>query len=489
MIFSEPRFLLFFLLVFSVHWALRSNAARKHVLLAASLYFYGSWDARFLALIVAASLCDWFCSLRIAAARARGAQPRRWLMVSLCYNLGTLGFFKYFNFFADSAVAFLQWLGLPASPVTLQIVLPVGISFFTFQTMSYTLDVWRGDLKPVRSPLDFLLYVTFFPQLVAGPIVRAATFLPQLDVARRFRDVDVQRAVGQFLSGFIKKSVVADLIAGPVDQVFGPPAGVVVPPGEAFGPPADYSAASIWIAVVCYAVQIYCDFSGYSDMAIGAARLLGYELCENFRFPYLAANITDFWRRWHMSLSSWLRDYLYISLGGNRGGRWFTHRNLMLTMLLGGLWHGAGWNFVIWGAIHGVALVVHKEWVRTVGEGRLPFVSRLLTVYIVLLAWIFFRATTFEHAWTMAKAWMWFDSPGTKEVAIWSPVAAWGLPLRCTVLLVPLLVCHLAVSWNVHTTLRRWIPPLLLTFLFGVIAELALLFMPLTARPFIYFQF
>jgi D-alanyl-lipoteichoic acid acyltransferase DltB (MBOAT superfamily) len=320
MIFSEPRFLLFFLLVFSVHWALRSNAARKHVLLAASLYFYGSWDARFLALIVAASLCDWFCSLRIAAARARGAQPRRWLMVSLCYNLGTLGFFKYFNFFADSAVAFLQWLGLPASPVTLQIVLPVGISFFTFQTMSYTLDVWRGDLKPVRSPLDVLLYVTFFPQLVAGPIVRAATFLPQLDVARRFRDVDVQRAVGQFLSGFIKKSVVADLIAGPVDQVFGPPAGVVVPPGEAFGPPADYSAASIWIAVVCYAVQIYCDFSGYSDMAIGAARLLGYELCENFRFPYLAANITDFWRRWHMSLSSWLRDSLYISLDVRRLG-------------------------------------------------------------------------------------------------------------------------------------------------------------------------
>jgi alginate O-acetyltransferase complex protein AlgI len=489
MIFSEPRFLLFFLLVFSVHWALRSNAARKHVLLAASLYFYGSWDARFLALIVAASLCDWFCSLRIAAARARGAQPRRWLMVSLCYNLGTLGFFKYFNFFADSAVAFLQWLGLPASPVTLQIVLPVGISFFTFQTMSYTLDVWRGDLKPVRSPLDFLLYVTFFPQLVAGPIVRAATFLPQLDVARRFRDVDVQRAVGQFLSGFIKKSVVADLIAGPVDQVFGPPAGVVVPPGEAFGPPADYSAASIWIAVVCYAVQIYCDFSGYSDMAIGAARLLGYELCENFRFPYLAANITDFWRRWHMSLSSWLRDYLYISLGGNRGSRWFTHRNLMLTMLLGGLWHGAGWTFVVWGAIHGVALVAHKEWLRLVGPGRLSLLARPLTLYTVVLAWIFFRARTWEDSWVMAKAWLFLGSPGATEVDLGVSLVDWPLGVRCAVVFGALFALHFAASRRWHEAIRRALPSWLVTLLFGAIAAIALSCVPLQARPFIYFQF
>ena len=475
MVFSEPRFLLFFLLVFGVHWTLRSNEWRKHLLLVASLYFYGSWDWRFLGLIVAAATVDWYASLQIQRAREEARRAKGWLLFSLIYNLGVLGFFKYFNFFVDSGVVFLGWLGFKADIEVLRIVLPVGISFFTFQTMSYTIDVYRGHLQPVRGYLDFLLYVTFFPQLVAGPIVRASTFLPQLFETRRFADVDVHKALGQFLSGFIKKSVVADLIAKPADAVF--------------ADPSQYTAGSIWIAVTCYAIQIYCDFSGYSDMAIGSARLLGYELCENFRFPYLATSITDFWRRWHLSLSTWLRDYLYISLGGNRGGRWFTHRNLMLTMLLGGLWHGAGWNFVIWGAIHGVALVVHKEWVRFVGEGRLPFVSRLLTIYTVLLAWIFFRATTFEQAWTMAKAWLWFDSPGTKEVAIWSPVAEWGLPLRCTVLLVPLLVCHLAVSWNVHTTLRRWIPPLLLTFLFGVIAELALLFMPLTARPFIYFQF
>ena len=305
--------------------------------------------------------------------------------------------------------------------------------------------------------------------------MRASTFLPQLFATRRFADVDVHKALGQFLSGFIKKSVVADLIAKPADAVF--------------ADPSQYTAGSIWIAVTCYAIQIYCDFSGYSDMAIGSARLLGYELCENFRFPYLATSITDFWRRWHLSLSTWLRDYLYISLGGNRGGRWFTHRNLMLTMLLGGLWHGAGWNFVIWGAIHGVALVVHKEWVRFVGEGRLPVVSRLLTVYTVLLAWIFFRASNFEQAWTMAKAWMWWESPGTKEVFVWTPVREWETWLRFTVLVAPLLVLHVLSSLKVHYAVQRLLPAVVVSFLFGVVAAIALAFVPLEARPFIYFQF
>jgi alginate O-acetyltransferase complex protein AlgI len=262
-----------------------------------------------------------------------------------------------------------------------------------------------------------------------------------------------------------------------------------VPPGEAFGPPADYSAASIWIAVVCYAVQIYCDFSGYSDMAIGAARLLGYELCENFRFPYLAANITDFWRRWHMSLSSWLRDYLYISLGGNRGSRWFTHRNLMLTMLLGGLWHGAGWTFVVWGAIHGVALVAHKEWLRLVGPGRLFLLARPLTLYTVLLAWIFFRARTWEDSWVMAKAWLFLGSPGAKEVDLGASLVDWPLGVRCSVVLGALFALHFAASRRWHEAIRRALPSWLVTLLFGAIAAIALSCVPLQARPFIYFQF
>ena len=430
---------------------------------------------RFLALIVGAATVDWYASLRIQRAREQGQRTKGWLWFSLAYNLGTLGFFKYFGFFVDAAAVFLEWLGLPVARVALEIVLPVGISFFTFQTMSYTLDVHRGQLAPVRGYLDFLLYVTFFPQLVAGPIVRAATFLPQLFETRRFANVDVHRALGQFLAGFVKKSVVADLIAKPADAVFADP--------EA------YSAGSIWIAVTCYAIQIYCDFSGYSDMAIGAARLLGYELCENFRFPYLATSITDFWRRWHISLSTWLRDYLYISLGGNRGSRWFTHRNLMLTMLLGGLWHGAGWNFVVWGAIHGVALVVHKEWVRTVGEGKLGFFSRVLTVYTVLLAWIFFRATDFTKAWTMANAWLFLGSPGTGTLSLWTPVRAWAPATRFLALLAPLLVLHLLAAGKVYLPLRRWLPAWTVTLLFGVLAGLALAFMPLRARPFIYFQF
>jgi alginate O-acetyltransferase complex protein AlgI len=475
MVFSEPRFLLFFLLVFGVHWLLRANDLRKLLLLGASLYFYGSWDVRFLGLIVGCATVDFLVARQIGLARERGGRGKGWLYLSLSYDLGTLAFFKYFNFFAASGAAFLQWLGLPVSEVTLSIVLPVGISFFTFQAMSYTIDVYRGQLSPTPRYLDFLLFVTFFPQLVAGPIVRASTFLPQLDTRREFKSVDVHGALGQFLAGFVKKAVVADLIAGPADAVF--------------KDPGQYGAASIWVAVLCYSIQIYCDFSGYTDMAIGSARLLGYELCENFRFPYLAANITEFWRRWHISLSTWLRDYVYISLGGNRGSRWFTQRNLMLTMLLGGLWHGAGWTFVVWGAIHGVALVVHKEWVRYVGEGRLPFVSRILTLYLVLLAWIFFRAQNFTDAWVMTKAWLFLGAPGGKTVVIGSMLPEWGLAGRVAALVLPLLVLHVLASLKVPQWLRTRVPAWLVTALFGAIAAMALSFQPSTVRPFIYFQF
>lgn len=475
MIFSEPRFLLFFLIVFGVHWLLRRNSMRKSWLLVCSLFFYGVWDYRFLALILGCAAVDYVCAGRIRREQDQGRTGKPWLLLSLCYDLGTLGFFKYYNFFAESGSDLLQWLGLPASEVTLQITLPVGISFFTFQAMSYTIDVYRKRLKPAAHFADFVLFVTFFPQLVAGPIVRASEFLPQLREQRVFRHIDVQAAFGQFLSGFLKKAVVADLLAVPVEAVF--------------AAPAEFTAMSIVVAVICYAIQIYCDFSGYSDMAIGTARLLGYDLTRNFNFPYLARSITDFWRRWHISLSSWLKDYLYISLGGNRGGRWFTHRNLALTMLLGGLWHGAGWNFIVWGAIHGVALVVHKEWVRAAGEGRLPIVSRVLTLYTVLLAWIFFRASTFGDAWIMTKAWVLWQSPGDKVLQLWSPLYDWSLELRALVLISPLVGLHLLASWNTHLLARKLLPAWLITLMFGVISAIALACMPLHARPFIYFQF
>ena len=475
MVFSEPRFLVFFVAVFALHWALRTNWARKLLLLVASLFFYGCWDWRFLGLIVGCSTVDYIVGRGLHAAHSRGGTGKGWLWLSLTYNLGSLAFFKYFNFFVESGSHFLRWLGLPVGETTLSILLPVGISFFTFQAMSYTIDVYRRQLQPVRSYTDFLLFVTFFPQLVAGPIVRAAQFLPQLDTKRRFRDVDVHLALGQFLSGFIKKCVVADLLAKPADEVF--------------AAPQDYTAGSVAIAVVYYAIQIYCDFSGYSDMAIGTARLLGYELCENFRFPYLARDITDFWRRWHMSLSTWLRDYLYVPLGGNRGSRLFTHRNLMLTMLLGGLWHGASWNFVIWGGIHGVALVVHKEWVRRVGAGRLPVLSWILTLYVVLVAWTFFRAQGFDRAWYMTKVLLLLGASGDRQVQLWTMTPDMGLATRFLLVVVPLLCLHWLASRGLPTASRRLLPAPLVTFLLAFLAVIALAFMPLQARPFIYFQF
>lgn len=475
MIFTESRFLAFFLLVFGCYWLMRGHTPRKLWLLAASLFFYSCWDVRFLALILGCATVDFVAAGKIVAARQRGQTGRGWLLLSLGYDLGTLGFFKYFNFFIDSAAQLLASVGLQANLPTLQIILPVGISFFTFQAMSYTLDIYRGQLTPTRKYTDFLLFVTFFPQLVAGPIVRASQFLPQLATPKRFADVDVHRAIGQFLSGFIKKALVADLIAQPVDAVF--------------GAPSEYTALSIIAAVICYAIQIYCDFSGYSDMAIGCARLFGYELCENFRFPYLARDITELWRRWHVSLSSWLRDYLYISLGGGRGSLLFTYRNVMLTMLLGGLWHGAGWNYVAWGAVHGIGLIVHREWQRWRCPAVGAWLGWFLTQYTFLVGLIFFRGMELPAIGTMLKAWLWFDSPGSREVRLWSGDDGWPLWLRLPALVLPLALAHWLTSRELPQAMRRRLPPLLVTFAFGVIFAAALSLMPRGARPFVYFQF
>ena len=356
MLFVEFRFFWFFLAVFAVYWSLRGNRNRKIWLLVCSYFFYACWNWKFLFLIMASSALDYFVGSMLA--RTDDARKRRgWLIMSLCANLGTIAFFKYYNFFVTSAAAALAWLGLPASLHTLNIVIPVGVSFYTFHSMSYTIDVYRRKLEPVRSLLDLACFIGFFPQMVAGPIVRASQFLPQLRSIRRFSDVDARGALVLFLTGFIKKACIADSVAPFVDRYF-----------EA---PWNFATASAWVAVLFYAIQIYCDFSGYTDMAIATAGLLGYQLPVNFRFPYFATNISDFWHRWHISLSSWLRDYLYIPLGGNRGPAWFVYRNIMITMLLGGLWHGGAWTFVIWGGLHGLALVVHRAWQQRV-EGRAP---------------------------------------------------------------------------------------------------------------------
>ncbi len=468
MIFTEFRFLLFFGVVFGLYWLIQRNTLRKALILVSSYLFYGAWDWRFLSILIGSTLVDYYVSLKIAGSQ----QPRvrrSWLMVSLCTNLGVLGVFKYFNFFADSASQFLGWLGLPANSVTLSLVLPVGISFYTFQTLSYTLDVYFGKLAPERNLLNLACFIAFFPQLVAGPIVRAIDFLPQLQTSRRFSQVDVRACLILFLVGFFKKACVSDNLAPLVDTYF--------------SAPQDYTALSAWVGVLSYTVQIYCDFSGYSDMAIAVAGLLGYELCLNFDAPYFASSITAFWRRWHISLSTWLKDYLYIPLGGNRGGSLFTYRNLMLTMMLGGLWHGAAWTFVFWGALHGAALVAHREWARHISPYSLLSQTAgiwgiAVTFYWVCFTWIFFRAESFATALTVVRSFVLLQSPGSQQL----PVVLLGV-------FGVLAIVHWFFANPKWKQQLLQMPGQLFATGYGFATATLLTLMPTGYVPFIYFQF
>ncbi|HEX5101954.1 MAG TPA: MBOAT family O-acyltransferase [Polyangiaceae bacterium] len=381
MIFTQPIFFAFFALTFGVHFALRGERARKLWLLAASYVFYGYWDYRFVGLIVLCTLVDY--SVGLLLGRTEDKRRRHALIAaSLCMNLGLLGFFKYYGFFVSSAVDLLTSLGFHASVPVLKVVLPAGISFFTFQTMSYTIDVYRRQLEPQRNLLDFAVFVGFFPQLVSGPIVRASQFLPQLSVPRVLANVNVRRALLLFAVGYFKKACVADNIASAIDPVF--------------AHPSQFDGVARTLSALLYSVQIYCDFSGYTDMALGTAALLGYELAVNFEAPYFSTSVREFWQRWHISLSTWLRDYLYIPLGGNRGGRWYAARNLMLTMLLGGLWHGANWTFILWGFLHGLALVVHRFWTGFRPSSPSPSLAVRGLCWLGTFAWVVMCFTIFR---------------------------------------------------------------------------------------------
>ncbi|MBT5532706.1 MBOAT family protein, partial [Candidatus Poribacteria bacterium] len=384
MLFYTAEFGAFLVLLVAVFAVIRGNGGRKAALLVASYVFYMWWNPAFITLIMLSTAVDYFVGRRLDI--VEDPKRRRALLVaSIAANLGILGFFKYAGFFHANALWALRALGHEPSSVALNIVLPVGVSFYTFQSMSYTIDVYRRRLPATRSALDFALFVSFFPQLVAGPIVRAADFLPQLRGPVRVA-VD-RRSVMLFLRGLTKKVIIADNLAPFADAVFDAPEG--------------WPSAVIWVAAVCFYVQIYCDFSGYSDMAIALASLFGFTLPANFAHPYFATNPTAFWRRWHISLSGWLRDYLYIPLGGSRQGALMTARNLMLTMLLGGLWHGASWNFVLWGAMHGVGLVAWRAiepLCASVGArvGRVARVTAAAASWVafqywVLLTWLVFR--------------------------------------------------------------------------------------------------
>ncbi len=478
MIFVETRFLLFFAVCFTVHWLLPGHRPRKLWLLLCSYFFYGSWDYRFLALLGGMTCIDYVVAL--ALEKRDGATARKLILcISLVGNLGVLGFFKYYDFFVESGVGFLHLLGVQVAPQRLDIVLPVGISFITFQTLSYTIDVYRRELAAERNPLDFALFVAFFPQLVAGPIVRAREFLPQLAVRTRLADVAGRQCLLLFLVGFFKKACLADNIAPAIDPVFADPAG--------------YGGADTLLAAFLYSVQIYCDFSGYSDMAIGVAGMLGYRLPRNFDFPYFSRSVQEFWRRWHISLSTWLRDYLYVSLGGNRGTRWTTARNLLLTMLLGGLWHGANLTFVVWGLLHGVALLAHRELVRlaerrpeSVGRARrLAFggTAGSVLAWALTLGWVvalfaLFRAPTFGIAHAFFRQLGAFERAGALNPDWW-------------ILLVCLAFLNFVAFRRGPVLLARLsrLPEPAFYFAYGAACAVVPYFMPVNTKPFIYFQF
>jgi alginate O-acetyltransferase complex protein AlgI len=408
MIFSSPRFILFLFCTLVFLALIPNRELKKRFLALASVFFYAAWDWRYLGLLLLISLIDYYAALKISQS-IKIRVKKQWLWISIVSNLGVLGYFKYCNFFIENANRLIGLAGIHFS--YLDILLPAGISFYTFKTMSYTIDVSRGELAPCRSWLDYATFITFFPELIAGPIVRASIFLPQLD---RPIGPTLNRCLeggSLFLLGLFKKLVIADRMALIVDSIFRAP--------EA------YSGVTIWCATLAYTLQIYCDFSGYSDMAIGIARMIGYELPENFNMPYAARNITDFWRRWHMTLSSWLRDYLYIPLGGNRHGSLMTYRNLALTMLLGGLWHGPSWNFVFWGGLHGMALATHRIYRGKFKEkDSMPdWFAWLITLVFVTLAWVPFRAASYADTWTCyAKMFGWTAEPAVVFLPFWLPV-------------------------------------------------------------------
>ncbi len=392
MLFNSFIFFIFLAVVLPVYYMLPKKG-KSILLLVSSYFFYGYWDWRFTGLLALSTIVDFTIGKKIFHTTDE-KRRKVLLIVSMVVNLGILGFFKYFGFFIDSFTEIASWFGGGNFDyLHLHIILPVGISFYTFQTMSYTIDIYRRRLEPTDSIIDFAVFVAFFPQLVAGPIERASNLLPQIQKLPKPTKDQIQQGIVLIVTGLFTKVLIGDTTGRIVDRIF--------------GEMQLYKSSEILSALVLFSIQIYADFSGYSSIARGVAKLLGIELMKNFEQPYLSSNITEFWRRWHISLSSWLKDYLYISLGGNRISVKRTYINLMITMLLGGLWHGASWNFVIWGGLHGVYLAVHKMMLKnkkptdvyhyTNISGFLKYVGKvILTFSLVLFTWLFFRARDFH---------------------------------------------------------------------------------------------
>jgi alginate O-acetyltransferase complex protein AlgI len=476
LLFNSFIFFVFLGIVLPVFYLLPNRKTKNLFLLISSYIFYGYWDWRFCSLLLFSTLVDFFIGKLLSQQKIE-LRRRILLLISLSVNLGILGTFKYFNFFIESFQSIL-----PESNsldfLHLKVLLPVGISFYTFQTLSYTIDIYRKRIKPTESILDFALFVSFFPQLVAGPIERASNLLPQLSKKLEPSKDQIEKGVTLIVSGLFRKVMIGDTAGKYVDHIFG---NIQL-----------YTSFELIVSLILFSIQIYADFSGYSHIARGVAKLLGIELMKNFEQPYLSRNITEFWRRWHISLSSWLKDYLYISLGGNRKGNRRTYINLMATMLLGGLWHGASWNFVIWGGLHGVYLAIHKMISKSKIEatrykfdnrkGLLRFIASVtLNFILVTFSWLFFRSTS----WVSTKLFFykifhWEKSEHTGQLWI----------VLLSYIVITLIIDSLEYFSGRHTFILAIKNRMLKFGLLAVLFIISLLYMfqsePL---PFIYFQF
>ncbi|MEB3219530.1 MAG: MBOAT family O-acyltransferase [Nostocales cyanobacterium 94392] len=473
MLFNSLIFAAFFIVVYTLYLLLnRHYKAQNILLLIASYIFYGYWDWRFTFLLALSTIIDF--TVGIFLQNAQEERKRKLLLfISIFFNLSLLGFFKYFNFFAESFAGLFQILGLEVDWVTLNVLLPVGISFYTFQTMSYTIDVYKRDLQPITSFLDFALFVSFFPQLVAGPIERATTLIPQIISPRYLKLEQINAGIYLIIWGYFKKVVIADNMANIANSVF--------------NKYTQYQGLDILIGILAFTIQIYGDFSGYTDIARGLSKLMGFELMVNFKLPYFAVNPSDFWSRWHISLSTWLRDYLYIPLGGNRRGTFNTYRNLFLTMLLGGLWHGAAWNFVIWGAFHGLILIIYRIFDKQpeyldpwCGKySYLPIFGKMLLMFILTnIGWVIFRSNSINQIYYMLT---------NVGLGVSNQSLVWGYDLVffCLPLLLVQICQHITGDLLILTKLK----PIIRVPIYSLIIIWICVFGVRESGEFIYFQF
>ena len=467
MFFNSLEYFVFLAIVLALYYSF-SHRWQNYMLLAVSYFFYGYWDYRFLSLMLISTVVDFFAGRIVDHAKTE-SKRRIFLAISMIVNLTFLGFFKYFNFFIDSAERVLSAAGMDYSAPVLYVILPAGISFYTFESMSYVIDVYRRKVKSTDNFFDFALFIAFFPKLVAGPIMRIDDLLPQIERKRVVTSEHILSGVTLILVGLFRKVVIADAIGGVVDVIFSNPAAHTTP--------------ELLKGIYLFALQIYCDFSGYSDIARGSSRLLGMDLMLNFDHPYFSANITEFWRRWHISLSTWFRDYLYIPLGGNRVAKWRGYLNTMIVFLVSGLWHGAAWTFVAWGGLHGLFLVVHRmlSGGKAAVENKRDWrwlLSVVFTFHCVLFAWIFFRAHGFGQAFAFINGIVALRGMETLGAVLPSILIPWLLLFAIDI---PQFMA------KEHTALLRW--PIAVRNV-AIAGMLFLIFLGLGTRaPFIYFQF